>query len=182
MLPAPRYWPPPISCKKTNFLLKTTDLCHNLIHAHLHRLHLDPVLEADKSQIIGDTIKFHQGLLQIALAYNFFEPIRAAMEMSQYLMQAVPLGSSPLQQLPGIDAKLARELEMRDKQAIKGIQDLLGLKEEERRRALEALDEGTYGLAMDIARQIPILIVSNAHFKGISLKRCRVGTDCSDGG
>jgi len=170
-----------------NFVPKTTDLTHNLIYAHLHRLRLDPALEAEKSQIIGDTIKFHQGLIQIALAFNFFEPIRAAMELSQYLMQALPVGSSPLQQLPGIDAKLARTLEMRDKGAVKGIQDLLGLNEEERRKALAALDEGTYGLAMGIARQIPILLLSNAHFKGISPKilagrrGCGVGTDYSDG-
>jgi len=155
---------------KPNLLPKTTDLAHNLIYAHLHRLDLDPALEAEKSQIIADTIKFHQGLIQIALAFNFFEPIRAAMELSQYLMQALPVGSSPLQQLPGIDAKLAQTLEMRDKGVIKGIQDLLGLNEEARRKALEELGEGTYGLAMSIARQIPILIVSNAHFKGISPK------------
>lgn len=89
------------------------------------------------------------------------------MEMSQYLMQALPVGSSPLQQLPGIDGKLARSLEMRDKQAVKGVQDILSLNEEERRKALDSLDEGAYNLAMGIAKQMPILIVSNVHFKGI---------------
>jgi hypothetical protein len=40
------------------------------------------------------------------------------------------------------------------------------LKEDERRKNLKVLDEQKYQLAMSVAKQIPILIVSNAHFKG----------------
>jgi preprotein translocase subunit Sec63 len=89
------------------------------------------------------------------------------MEMFQHIIQAIPVGGSLLQQLPGIDSKLAQHLEMRDKLAIKGVQDLMRLSEDERRRALESLDEAGYTLAMSIAKQIPILLVSNTHFKGI---------------
>jgi translocation protein SEC63 len=87
------------------------------------------------------------------------------MEMSQHILQALPVGSYPLQQLPGIDKKLAQSLGM-EKCAVKSVQDLLALKEDERRKALEILDEPKYQLAMTVAKQIPILIVSNAHFKG----------------
>ena len=90
------------------------------------------------------------------------------MVMSQCLLQAIPVGGSPLLQLPGIDNGLARNLRVRDKDRIKNIQDLLYLEEKERRKALGNLDEKTYSQAMSIARQIPILVVSNAHFKGIS--------------
>jgi translocation protein SEC63 len=147
---------------------ETTDLSHNLIYAHLLRLALDSALEVEKTQIVADTVKFQQGLIQIALAFNFYEPIRSAMEMSQHILQALPVGSSPLQQLPGVDKKLAQSLEMREKRAVKGVQDLLAMKDNDRRKALEGLDEQKYHLAMSIAKQIPILIVSNAHFKGIS--------------
>jgi preprotein translocase subunit Sec63 len=88
------------------------------------------------------------------------------MEVSQHILQALPVGSYPLQQLPGIDKKLAQSLGMLEKHAVKSVQDLLALKEDERRKNLKVLDEQKYQLAMSVAKQIPILIVSNAHFKG----------------
>jgi translocation protein SEC63 len=145
---------------------ETADLSHNLIHAHLNRHSLDPSLEAEKIQIIANTVKVQQGLIQIALAFNFYDPIRSAMEVSQHILQALPVGSYPLQQLPGIDKKLAQSLGMLEKHAVKSVQDLLALKEDERRKNLKVLDEQKYQLAMSVAKQIPILIVSNAHFKG----------------
>jgi translocation protein SEC63 len=91
------------------------------------------------------------------------------MEMSQCLLQAIPIGGSPLLQLPGIDNTLAHSLRMREKHQIKNIQDLLRLNEKERRKALRDLDEKQYTQAMNIAKQIPILVLSNAHFKGTFL-------------
>ena len=146
---------------------ETTDLSHNLIHAHLQRLPIDSALEAEITQIVADIVKFQHGFVQIALAFNFYEPVRSAMEMSQYILQALPVGSSPLRQLPGVDKKLAQSLGMLEKHPVKGVQDLLSLTEAERRKALGSLDEQQYHLAMGVAKQIPILIVSNAHFKGI---------------
>ena len=117
---------------------------------------------------MSETIKFQKGLIQIALAFNYFEPIRAAMEMSQCLLQAIPVGGSPLLQLPGVGNTLARDLRVRQKLRIKSIQDLLALSEKERRKVLKSLDDKTYAQAMSIANQIPILKLSNVHFKGSS--------------
>ena len=91
------------------------------------------------------------------------------MEMSQCLLQAIPVGGSPLLQLPGVDRALAKDLRMRPKNAVKSIQDLLRLDENERRKALGKLDEKTYTQAISIAKQIPVLILSNVHFKGMSI-------------
>ena len=98
------------------------------------------------------------------------------MEMSQCLLQAIPVGGSPLLQLPGVDSTLARELRMRKKNAVKSIQDLLRLDEKDRRKALEKLNEKTYAQAINIATQIPILILSNVHFKGTSILFCTNGS------
>jgi translocation protein SEC63 len=87
------------------------------------------------------------------------------MEISQHILQALPVGSYPLQQLPGIDKKLAQSLGM-ENHAVKTIQDLLALREDERRKTLEILDEQQYQLAMCVAKQIPVLVISNTHFKG----------------
>ena len=117
--------------------------------------------------------------MQIALAFNYFQPVRASMEMSQCLLQAIPTGGSPLLQLPGVDSTLVQELRMRKKNPVRSIQDLLRLDEKERRKVLGKLDEKTYAQAVSIATQIPILILSNVHFKGTSVL---FGTNCSDGG
>jgi translocation protein SEC63 len=107
------------------------------------------------------------GLIEIALAFNYFEPVHTAMEVSQYLIQAIPIGGSPLLQLPGITHEIAKQLHFREKNVIRNIQDLLSLSQKERRRALENLDDETFHQVINIAKQIPILMVSNIHFKGI---------------
>jgi translocation protein SEC63 len=111
-------------------------------------------------------VKFHKALIQIALGFNYFEPIRAAMEISQCLFQAVPIGGPPLSQLPGVTTSLARKLEAREKKPVRTIQDLRSLDEKEQRSALESLDDKAYAQAINVAKNIPILIVSSTHFKG----------------
>lgn len=77
------------------------------------------------------------------------------------------MGGSPLLQLPGVDNTLASTLSRSEKNPIRNVQDLLHLNEQDRRKALEDLDDKTYARALSIAKQIPILLVSNVHFKGI---------------
>ena len=111
-------------------------------------------------------------LIDIALAFNYFAPVRSAMDMSQLLLQAIPIGSSPLLQLPEIDNSIVQRLRLRKGRSIQNIQDLLALEDTERRQALSMLDDEAYSRAMNIAKQIPILIVSNVHFKGIPFSDC----------
>jgi|SRR5579859_5322688 len=144
-------------------------MSRNLVNAHLNRVRLGPALEEEKIQIVGDALRFQSALMQIALAFNFLEPVRAAMETSQCLLQAIPTGGSPLLQLPGVDKALAADLALREKNPIRNIQSLLRMDEKERRKALEILDSKTYSQAMNIAKQIPILVLSNVHFKGTTL-------------
>lgn len=133
----------------------------------MNRIELNPTLEEERYQIVTDAAKFQNGLMQITLAFNFFEPARAAMEIAQCLRQAIPIGGSPLLQLPGINNALVRNLRIREKSPIKNIQDLLSLDEQERRKALQDLDEKAYSQAINIAKNIPVLVLSNVHFKGI---------------
>jgi len=154
---------------------KVTDLSRNLLHAHLNRIKLDPVLETEKLQVVGETIKFRNGLLQIALAFQYLEPVRAAMETSQCLLQAIPLGGSPLLQLPGVDNTVIQDLRLfsQGKPGITRIQDLLSLDPKQQRKALRKLNDTQFQQAINIAKNIPILIVSNVHFKGYLLHTYR---------
>jgi len=89
------------------------------------------------------------------------------MEMSQCLLQAIPFGGSPLLQLPGVTSEIVRNLRLRQKLQVKSIQDLLCLEDKEQRKALAGLDEEKFNQAMCIAKQIPMLSISDVHFKGL---------------
>jgi len=127
-------------------------------------------LEAKKSQIVSETLRFQNGLIQIALAFNYFEPVNAAMDLSQCIIQALPAGGSSLLQLPGVDIALVQKLRMAPR-PIKSIQDLLRLNDADKRKALATLDKKTYSQVINVAKQIPMLVLSNVHFKGTVLLR-----------
>jgi preprotein translocase subunit Sec63 len=136
-----------------------------LLLAHLNRLELGPALDETKTQVATDAIKFQNGLIQIALAFNYFDPVRAAMEVSQRIVQAIPLDGSPLLQLPGISNEIVHELRLAEK-PVTSLKDLLRLNDSERREALKSLDDASFSKAMNIAKQIPRIIVKDVHFKG----------------
>ena len=107
------------------------------------------------------------GLIQIALGFSYLEPVRASLRISQILVQAIPINGSPLLQLPGVTSTLAWNLRAQKRNPIRTVQDLLRLEPDEQRKALSSLDERHFSQAINVAKQIPILIVSNVHFKGI---------------
>lgn len=143
------------------------DLIRNLLHAHLHRIKLPPSFENAKHKTVAEALELQNALIDIALAYNYFSPVRSAMDMFQLLLQAIPIGSSPLLQLPEIDNSIVQRLRVRKGKPVNNIQDLLALEDAERRQVLSMLDDEAYSRAVNIAKQIPILIVNNVHFKGI---------------
>ena len=108
-------------------------------------------------------------LIEIALAFNYFSPVRSAMDMSQLLLQAIPIGCSPLLQLPEVDNSIVQRMRLWKGKSVHTIQDLLALEDTERRQALSILDDKAYFRAINIAKQIPILSVGSVHFKGIQL-------------
>jgi hypothetical protein len=52
------------------------------------------------------------------------------------------------------------------KSAVRNIQDLLSLDTKDQRKALARLDDNQFQQAINIAKNIPVLVVSNVHFKG----------------
>ena len=142
------------------------DISRMLLYSHLHRVSLNTGVE-EKQQIVDDAFKFIPAVVQIGLGFNYFEPVRAAMEVSQHIAQALPLGASPLLQLPRVDSQLVTALSLRDKEPIRTLQQLLRLDEKERRKALDRLDNNSYSQAISIAKKIPLLVVTDVHFKGI---------------
>jgi len=52
------------------------------------------------------------------------------------------------------------------KSPVRNIGDLLSLDTKDQRKALARLDDNQFQQAINIAKNIPILVVSNVHFKG----------------
>jgi translocation protein SEC63 len=104
-------------------------------------------------------------LIQIALAFNYYEPVRATLELSQHLLQAIPIGGSPLLQLPGITKEMVGSLKLRQP-PITDIRTLLALNEKEQQEALTSLDAQAFTQAIHIAKQIPQIVVTKVQFKG----------------
>jgi len=50
--------------------------------------------------------------------------------------------------------------------AITNIQDLLRLDSQQQRKVLARLDDKQFQQAINIAKNVPVLVVSNVHFKG----------------
>ena len=147
---------------------QVTDLSRNLIHAHFNHINLGPILAAEKIQVVSETIKFQNGLLHMALAFQYLEPVRGAMDPCQRLLQAIPLGELPLLQLPGFDKNVRRDLKMysQGKTGLTTIQDLLSLESTEQREALSRLDDIQFHQAINIVKNVPILVVSKCTLQG----------------
>ncbi|KAL1406187.1 secretory subunit [Vanrija albida] len=81
-----------------------------LLWAHLLRIELEPELQEEQLAIIRLLPPLLNGLTNIALAHNWLKASLACYQLQAGLVQAVPVGTSPLAELPGISLKDAQEL------------------------------------------------------------------------
>lgn len=81
-----------------------------LLWAHLLRLELEPELQEEQLAVIRLLPPLLNGLTNIALAHNWLKASLASYHLQSSLVQAVPVGTSPLAELPGISLNEAQEL------------------------------------------------------------------------
>lgn len=104
----------------------------------------------------------------IALAFGNLRPILGAFQSSQSLIQAVPVKSSPLLQLPYFTDDVVKSVEGEYSKEHLSVQRFMKLSEQERHsRTVGAglLSEKQYTETIAVARQLPALEVSKAFFK-----------------
>ncbi|OLL26569.1 Translocation protein sec63 [Neolecta irregularis DAH-3] len=136
-----------------------------LLSAHLNRVQLQSKdLEKDQHVLLDNALRLQRGLLTIALAFGYLQPILTAMNLSQSIIQAIPIGGSPLLQITGITRDIVDKIHGR-RPDIQTVDDLMSLEDSERRFLLEDLDDKAYNEAMSVAKQIPLLDVVNSYFK-----------------
>lgn len=144
--------------KKESRVIVTTAAARRaraLIWAHLLRHDLPKDLAAEQLEVLRATPPLLQALANIALGHNWLKTSLACQKLQPALVQAIPIGGSPLAQLPGISLQNGLELEITSGA--------------EGRKWLEkwvAVNDEEYPEANAVARTSPRLEVTDAKFNG----------------
>lgn len=148
---------------------------HMMLHAHFHRVSLggDDTLRLDQAMVVATSMQMVLGMLQIALARDWFVCARHCMTLSQFLVQAVWSDGSnaptPFLQLPHLDTATIKHFSS-GKKNIRAIPDLLAMKEDERRSLLRNLDDDQYSAVLCVAQAIPVVTIEAVDFKGMRMR------------
>lgn len=146
------------SMKKESRVIVTTAAARRaraLLWAHLLRYDLPKDLAAEQLDVLRATPALLTALTNIALGHNWLNTSVACQKLQPALVQAIPVGGSPLAQLPGITLEKGLELDI-----------TTGA---EGRKWLEkwvAINDDQYPEANAVARTFPRLEVTDARFKG----------------
>lgn len=138
-----------------------------LLHAHFQRLDLPPdTLAIDQAYIVKKCPYLINEMINViaqlvagahrnAVQYMpRLETIESCMKLSQMLIQAVDVRSSPLLQLPHITQDMLKHFTTK-KRHIQKIRDLISMKEEDRRSLLRNLTMDEYRDIINVCASLP---------------------------
>ncbi|CAK9782099.1 hypothetical protein CC85DRAFT_289163 [Cutaneotrichosporon oleaginosum] len=143
--------------KKDSRVIVTTATARRaraLLWAHLLRHDLPKDLAAEQLEVLRALPPLLQAIANIALGHNWLKTSLLCQQLQSALVQAIPIGGSPLAQLPGISLQSGLELEI-----------TTGA---EGRKWLEkwvAINDEKYPEANAVARNFPRLEVTDVEFK-----------------
>ncbi|QSS65334.1 translocation protein sec63 [Histoplasma capsulatum] len=145
-----------------------------LLWAYLGRVELDdPNLNEEKFGVAPTAFTLNDSFSSIALAFGSLQPILGSFHMSQYLIQAIRPGGSPLLQLPHFTPQIVRSIEGEHARSHMSISQYMALPEQQRRKlsvGKNLLTEQQYASALSVVQQIPVLHVSKSFFKVVGEK------------
>lgn len=144
--------------KKDSRVIVTTAAARRaraLLWAHLLRHNLPQDLAAEQLEILRASPPLLQALANIALGHNWLNASLLCEQLQPALVQALPIGASPLAQLPGISLEKGLELEITS--GAEGRQWL---------QKWVKIDDADYPAANKVARTFPRLEVTDVQFKG----------------
>jgi translocation protein SEC63 len=127
----------------------------------------------EKYEVAPTAVQLVQAFRSIALSFGILQPILAALQTPQYLIQAILPGASPLLQLPHFSSKVVEAIEGDHAKEHMTIQQYMELPEAQRKKISLGpglLSEKQYQTAVTVARQIPDLQICKAFFKVVGEK------------
>ncbi len=138
-----------------------------LVYAHLHRINMPSAsFSEDKDYVAVTSLRLLQGIMQIAQARGWLNPVLTCMTLSQCFVQAVTEKDSELLQLPFVTGAIVKELSAL-RHPVRTIVDLVEMSEGDRRAALSALSDAQYSDVMAIAQTFPSVHVEAISFKSM---------------
>ena len=142
-----------------------------LLWAYLARVDLgDDTLESEKYAVAPVAFLLNDSFTSIALAFGVVAPLLASYHASQHIIQALLPHSSPLLQLPYFTPNMIRAIEGPDAKSHMSLQKFMSLPQSTRQRLTADLSDSQFATAMQVAQQMPNLVVAKAFFKVIGDK------------
>jgi translocation protein SEC63 len=142
-----------------------------LLWAYLARVDLgDDTLESEKYAVAPVAFLLNDSFTSIALAFGVVAPLLASYHASQHIIQAILPDSSPLLQLPHFTPSMIQAIEGPDAKSHMSLQKFMSLPQLARRKLSKNLSDSQYATAMQVAQQMPNLVVAKAFFKVIGDK------------
>lgn len=138
-----------------------------LLWAYLGRIDLEDVtLNDEKYEVAPTAHLLNECFTIIALAFGNLKPLLSTYQVSQYLIQAIAPGESPLRQLPYFSSDVVRAVEGQWSRTHMTVQQFMALPAETRRKRISSvLSAAELRSAELIASQLPNLVVERAFFK-----------------
>ncbi|KAF2715619.1 hypothetical protein K504DRAFT_457778 [Pleomassaria siparia CBS 279.74] len=140
-----------------------------LIWAYLGRIELDDeTLNDEKFEVAPVALRLNDAYTAIALAYGNTKAVLSAYHTSQNLIQALPPGASPLEQLPHFTPAIASAAEADRSRTHLSIQEFMRIPVDQRKSRVVTpglLNDAQYNKAIKVASQLPVLHVERAFFK-----------------
>jgi translocation protein SEC63 len=127
----------------------------------------------EKYEVASTAVQLVQSFRSIALSFGLLQPILAALQTPQYLIQAMVPGASPLLQLPHFSPKVVEAIEGDHAKEHMTVQQYMELAEAQRKKISVGpglLSDKQYQTAVTVARQIPDLQICKAFFKVVGEK------------
>lgn len=106
-----------------------------LLQAHFSRISLGSELASDQQEILGDSTKLLQSMVDVISSQGWLKPALAAMEVSQMAVQGLWDKDSILMQLPHFTPELIEQLKGLDS-PVETVFDILEMEDEDRDRLL----------------------------------------------
>ncbi|KAJ1021913.1 hypothetical protein NDA16_003675 [Ustilago loliicola] len=142
-----------------------------LLYAHTLRIQIeDKKLEQEKLKYAAKAVQLLNGMLSISLAHNWLETTLLLMQVTQCMVQAVPLqdlSTAELLQLPHMTPELIKKLHESNSLAKLGIQGFWKIPDAERKAVLTGAGVGPkeYDELINVTSTWPRLELVDAFFK-----------------
>ncbi|KAI5818681.1 Sec63 Brl domain-containing protein [Pyronema omphalodes] len=145
-----------------------------LLWAYLYRIDLgNDALDIAKLDVAAAAITLNRSVNSICMAFGNLGPLLTSLRLSQFIIQAIAPGQSPLLQLPHFTEAIADAVEREGGKNHWTVAALMSLPEKERKARLIGpglLTEPQYKTAMTFAKAMPALKVEAAFFKVVGEK------------